>query len=63
MTLVDRVGKEVIYNTIETLLPKSIHPDGKTLRLMELYADPESQRTGWISVAEEEQQSIRNRPS
>jgi len=47
---VDDIGKERIYKTIETMLPKAMSHDIKKLRLMELNGT--KSRPGWITVVQ-----------
>ncbi|CAD8065257.1 unnamed protein product [Paramecium primaurelia] len=48
------IGMEYIYKMIETLLPKAQYKAGESLKMMELFADPNTQgRSGWIQVIQE----------
>ncbi|KAL4454201.1 hypothetical protein ABPG74_012158 [Tetrahymena malaccensis] len=51
---VDTMMKEYVYQMIETLLPKAQFIPGvdKHLKMMELFANPDNYRNGWISVVE-----------
>jgi hypothetical protein len=48
-------AKEYVYKMIETLLPKANYSalQNNHLKMMELWADPNKPREGWISVCEE----------
>ena len=48
----DWKAKEVVYNMIETLLIKANYKEGEPLKLMEIWADKDTQRKGWIMVSE-----------
>ncbi|CAD8075394.1 unnamed protein product [Paramecium sonneborni] len=51
---ISAIGMEYIYKMIETLLPKAQYKAGETLKMMELFADPNTQgRQGWIQVIQE----------
>ena len=50
--VLDWKAKEVVYRMIETLLISANYKEGHPLKLIELWADHQEKRKGWISVTE-----------
>ena len=48
----DWKAKEIVYNMIETLLISANYKQGEHLKLMEIWADKDTKRKGWIMVSE-----------